>query len=72
MSLKLSIITVLTLVHGKFQKIMHFCLADPVPHLDSGCHFDMICDCEKHINWQKDMLGVGAGVHLEINYKIVN
>ena len=58
MSLKLSIITVLYFVHGKFQKILHFRLADPVPPLDPGCHFDIMCICEKHINYQKDMLGL--------------
>ena len=49
MSLKLSIIKVLYFVHGKFQKIIHFLLADPVPPLDPGCHSDMLCICEKHI-----------------------
>ena len=60
MCIKLSITTVLILVHGKFQKIVHFRLADPVPHLDPGCHFDMMCECEKHINWRKGMLGPGG------------
>ena len=49
MSLELSIITSLTLVHGKLQKIIHFRLADPVFPLDPGYHIDMICACEKHI-----------------------
>ena len=61
MPLKLSIITVLYFVHGKFQKIIHFRLADPVPPLDPGCHFDMMCICEKHIYCRKDMLGLGGG-----------
>ena len=61
MSLELCIITSLTLVHGKLQKNIHFCLADPVFPLDPGCHFDMICACEKHIYWRKDMLGLGGG-----------
>ena len=73
MSLNLSIITVLYLVHGKFQKIIRFRLADPVPPLDPGCHFDMMCICEKHIYCSKDKLGLGGGgTYLEINYKIVN
>ena len=65
-------------VHGKFQKIIHFRLADPVPPLDPGCHFDMMCICEKHIYCRKDMLGLGGGGgggggrYLEINNKIVN
>ena len=42
MSLKLSIIAVLYFVHGKFQKIIHFRLAEPVPPLDPGCHFDTL------------------------------
>ena len=62
MSLKLSIITVLYFVHGKFQKIIHFRLADPVSPLDPGCHFDMMCICEKHIYCRKDMLGLGGNV----------
>ena len=46
------------LAHGKFQE---------------STQFDMMCECEKYINWQKDMLGLGGGgAHLEINYKIVN
>ena len=61
MSLKLSIITVLYFVHGKFEKIIHFRLADPVPPLNPGCHFDMMCICEKHIYCRKDMLGLGGG-----------
>ena len=73
---KLSILTVLYFVHGKFQKIIHFRLADPVPPpLDPGCQFDMMCIhvCEKHIYCRKDMLGLGGGgTYLEINYKIVN
>ena len=72
MSLKLSIITVLYFDHGKFQKIIHFCLADPVPHLDPGCHFDMMCICEKHIILSKGHAGSRWGTYLEINYKIVN
>ena len=60
MSLQLSIITVLYLVHG-FQKIIHFRLADTVPPQDPGCHFDMMCECEKHIYCRKDMLGLGGG-----------
>ena len=48
--LKLSITTVLILVHKKFQEIIHFRLADPVPPLDPGCHFDTMCECEKHTN----------------------
>ena len=71
MSLKLSITNALILVHGKFLEIIHFRLADPVPPLDPGCHFDMMCECEKHINCRKEMLGPG-GTHLELNYKIVN
>ena len=61
MSLKLSITTVLLLVHGKFMEIIHFRLADPAPPpLDPGCHFDMMCEYdeyEKHINCRKEMLG---------------
>ena len=60
MSLKLSITTVLILVHGKFQEFIHFRLADPAPPpppLDPGCHFDMMREYEKHINWRKGMLG---------------
>ena len=75
MSLKLSIIKVLYFVHENFQKIINSCLADTVPPpLDPGCHFDMMCICEKHIYCQKDMLGLGGGggTYLEINYKIVN
>ena len=60
MSLKLSITTVLILVHGKFQEIIHFRLADPVPPLDPGRHFDMMCECEKHTNRPKGMLGPGG------------
>ena len=62
MSLKLSIVTVLYFVHRKFQKIIHFRLADPVSPLDPGCHFDMMCICEKHINCRKGMLGLGGNV----------
>ena len=62
MSLKLSIITVLTLVHEKFQKIIHFQLADPVSPLDPGCHFDIMCEYEKHINRRNDMLGLGRNI----------
>ena len=62
MSLKLSIITVLYFVHGKFQKIIHFRLADPVPPLDPGYHFDMMCIFEKHIYCRKDMRGLGGNV----------
>ena len=50
MSLKLSIATVLILVHGKFQEIIHFRLANPVPPLDPECHFDMMCECENTQN----------------------
>ena len=64
MSIKLSITTVLILVHGKFQEIVHFRLADLVPPLDPGCHFNMMCECEKHINWRKGMLGPGGGEHI--------
>ena len=71
MSLKLSITTVLILVHRKFQEIIHFRLADPVPPLDPGCHFDMMCECEKH-KLTKEHAGSRGGTHLEINYKIVN
>ena len=53
--------TVLDFVHGKFQKIIHFRLADPVSPLDPGCHFDMMCICEKNIYCRKDMLGLGGG-----------
>ena len=60
MSLKLSITTVLILVNGKFQEIIHFCLADPVPPLDPGCHFDMMCEYEKRTNCRKGMLGPGG------------
>ena len=72
MSSKLSITIVLILIHGKYQEIIRFRLADPVPPLDPGCHFDMMCECEKHTNWRKGMLGPGGGTNLEINYKIVN
>ena len=61
MSLKLTITTVLILVHGKFLEIIHFLLAHHVPPLDPGCHFDMMCECEKHMNCRKDMLGPGGG-----------
>ena len=60
MSSKLSITTVRILVHGKFQEIRYFRYADPVPVLDQGCHFDMMSECEKHINWGKDMLSPGG------------
>ena len=60
MFLKLSITNVLILVHRKFQEIIHFRLDDPVPPLDPGCHFDMMCACEKHINWRNGMLGPGG------------
>ena len=42
------------------MEIIHFRLADPVPPLDPGCHFDMMCEYdeyEKHINCRKEMLG---------------
>ena len=71
MSFKLSITTIFILAHGKFQEIIHFRIADPVPPLDPGCHFCMMYECEKHMNWHKNMLGLG-GTHLEINYNIVN
>ena len=70
MSLKLSITTVLILAQGKFQEIVHFRLADPVPPLDPGCHFDMLCECEKHND--ERACWVPGGTHLELNYKIVN
>ena len=60
MSLKLSITNSFILAHGKFQEITDFRIADPVPPLDPRCHFDMMCECEKYINWQKDMLGLGG------------
>ena len=72
MSLKLSIITVLYFVHEKFQKIIHFRLADPVPPLDPGCHFYMMCICEKTHILSKGHAGSRGGTYLEINYKIVN
>ena len=71
MSLKLSITTVLILIHGKFQEIIHFRLADPVPPLDPGCHFDMMCECGKTHKLTKAHAGSQGGTHLEINFKIV-
>ena len=62
MSLKLSIITVLNILFMENFRKLYICLADPVPPLDPGCHFDMMCICEKHIYCQKDMLGLGGNV----------
>ena len=72
MSSNLSITTALILVHGKFQEIIHFHLADPVPPLDPGCHFDMVCECEKTHKLTKGHAGSRGGTHLEINYNITN
>ena len=61
MSLKLSITNSFILAHGIIQETTHFRVADPVPPLDPRCHFDMMCECEQYINWQKDILGLGGG-----------
>ena len=38
----------------------------PHPHVNQGCHFDMLCECVKCTWWLKGMLG-HMGTHPKIN-----
>ena len=53
-----------------FRKLYIFTLLILFP-LDPGCNFGIMCECENYIYCRKDMLGLGVGAYLEINYKIV-
>ena len=75
-----STVDVFTIVHNKcayfsswkISENYTFHLSDPVPLLDTGCHFDMLCECEKTHILSKGYAGSRGGTYLEINLKIVN
>ena len=67
----MSLITVFTFfVHGKFQKIILFRLADPASTQDQGCHLDRMCLlflCHMHVPAKGHARSNGVGWKIPTN-----